>query len=223
MLNLDQTISEWRRQMLAAGIKAPVPLEELELHLREEIERHTKSGLNEAEAFQAAVDKIGQPQMLQKEFDKVEKSRTPVRAIKLVTGWVAASCALCVSVGLWNIDWDFFAFYPHWSLKTILAMLGMLGALVAMWFLTKASRDKANRVISLLLCVILAGIAVALLRADVGSGANFLGYSTYVPYWYRAIRTLPMCVPGIFWVWWTWGHYAQKHNVAHRNQPIHSD
>ena len=46
--------------MLAAGIKSPVPLEELEIHLREEIEQHIKSGLNEAEAFQAVVEKIGQ-------------------------------------------------------------------------------------------------------------------------------------------------------------------
>ena len=38
MLNLEQKISEWRKQMLAVGIQAPVPLEELEIHLREEIE-----------------------------------------------------------------------------------------------------------------------------------------------------------------------------------------
>ena len=38
--------------MLAAGIKTPVPLEELESHLREEIEQQTKLGLSEAEAFE---------------------------------------------------------------------------------------------------------------------------------------------------------------------------
>jgi hypothetical protein len=32
--------------MLAAGIETPLPLEELEIHLREEIERQVKSGLN---------------------------------------------------------------------------------------------------------------------------------------------------------------------------------
>jgi len=37
MFSLEKSISEWRRQMLAAGIKTPVPLEELEIHLREEI------------------------------------------------------------------------------------------------------------------------------------------------------------------------------------------
>ena len=29
-------MTDWRRQMIAAGIKTPVPLEELEIHLREE-------------------------------------------------------------------------------------------------------------------------------------------------------------------------------------------
>ena len=33
--------------MLAAGIKTPMPLEELEILLREEIDRQMKSGLNE--------------------------------------------------------------------------------------------------------------------------------------------------------------------------------
>ena len=44
MFDLEQSIAEWRRQMLAAGIKTPVPLEELEIHLREEIEQQMKSG-----------------------------------------------------------------------------------------------------------------------------------------------------------------------------------
>ena len=37
MFSLEKSIAGWREQMLAAGIKAPVPLEELEIHLREEI------------------------------------------------------------------------------------------------------------------------------------------------------------------------------------------
>jgi hypothetical protein len=39
MFNLEQAIADWRQQMLAAGIKTPVPLEELENHLREENEQ----------------------------------------------------------------------------------------------------------------------------------------------------------------------------------------
>ena len=43
MFDLEQSIADLRRQMLAAGIKTPVPLEELEIHLREEIEQQSKS------------------------------------------------------------------------------------------------------------------------------------------------------------------------------------
>lgn len=37
MFNLEQSIADWRRQMLATGIKTPAPLDELESHLREDI------------------------------------------------------------------------------------------------------------------------------------------------------------------------------------------
>ena len=75
MFNLDHAISEWRKQMLAAGIKTPVPLEELENHLREEIELETKSGLNEQKAFEISIQRIGQPKMLQSEFKKSERKQ----------------------------------------------------------------------------------------------------------------------------------------------------
>ena len=74
MFNLEQSISEWRKQMLAAGIKTPVPLEELEIHLREEIERQTKSGLNEREAFEISIRQIGKPKTLNNEFKKSERT-----------------------------------------------------------------------------------------------------------------------------------------------------
>jgi hypothetical protein len=218
MFDLERTISEWRRQMLAAGIKTPVPLEELEIHLREEIERHTKSALNEAEAFQAAVEKIGQAQMLQKEFKKVEKGHKIIRAIMLVIGWLAASCALAYSVVLWEFDWNFLVFYPEWDLKAILAMLGILVALTAIWFLAKASRDKANCVVSLLLCVLLAGFAVCCLHGD--NDPSIMGGNKEVPLWYWGGRTFLLCVPGVFWVWWPRRHLAQKRSQTHGNQPI---
>jgi hypothetical protein len=70
MFNLEQSIAVWRKQMLATGINTPVPLKELEIHLREEIERQTKLGLNAQEAFRTAVQKIGQARVLKTEFRK---------------------------------------------------------------------------------------------------------------------------------------------------------
>jgi len=73
-MNLEENISDWRRQMLAAGIKTPVPLEELESHLRDEIERQIKSGLSAQAAFEISIRQIGQPKTLNNEFKKSERT-----------------------------------------------------------------------------------------------------------------------------------------------------
>ena len=72
MFNLESSITAWRQQMLAAGVQTPVPLEELELHLREDIEQRLQSGSDEQSAFESAVQKIGGASPLQNEFAKVE-------------------------------------------------------------------------------------------------------------------------------------------------------
>ena len=74
MFNLEQFIAVWRRQMLVAGIKTPMPLEELEIHLREAIDRQVKSGFDEQTAFEISVQQIGQPKMLKCEFKKSERT-----------------------------------------------------------------------------------------------------------------------------------------------------
>jgi hypothetical protein len=61
--------------MLAAGIKTPVPLEELEIHLRENIEQQIESGMNEQQAFEVAIQQIGKANMLKDEFAKVAEAR----------------------------------------------------------------------------------------------------------------------------------------------------
>src|SRR5215469_6259878 len=71
MFNLEQSIADWRKQILAAGIKSPIRLDELESHLREEIERHTKSGMNDQQAFGRASETIGRPEQISKEFNKI--------------------------------------------------------------------------------------------------------------------------------------------------------
>jgi hypothetical protein len=72
MFDLEKSIADWRKQMLAAGIKAPVPLEELEIHLREEIELQMQSGLSEREIFNSSIQKIGQAKSLKMEFRKID-------------------------------------------------------------------------------------------------------------------------------------------------------
>jgi len=93
MFDLEQAILDWRRQMLAAGIQAPVPLEELENHLREEIERRAKSGLNEQDAYKMAARQIGRAPELEKEFKKINAPMEIQKVIKLA-GFICAATAL---------------------------------------------------------------------------------------------------------------------------------
>jgi hypothetical protein len=72
MFDLEKSIADWRKQMLAAGIQMPVPLEELEIHLREEFDRQMKSGSSKVSAFNAAAQKIGEGRRLAEEFHKVQ-------------------------------------------------------------------------------------------------------------------------------------------------------
>jgi hypothetical protein len=93
MFNLEQSIEDWRKQMLAAGIKTPVPLEELENHLRDEIERQVKSGLSAQQALEIAARKIGQVPDLKREFKKIG---TPMEMRKIIK----LAGIICVAVAL---------------------------------------------------------------------------------------------------------------------------
>jgi ABC-type transport system involved in cytochrome c biogenesis permease subunit len=70
MFNLEQSIAEWRRRMLAAGVNNPGVLDELESHLREDVARQTRTGASAEQAFEVAVQCVGQPAALQQEFAK---------------------------------------------------------------------------------------------------------------------------------------------------------
>jgi hypothetical protein len=70
MFSLEQSITAWRKQMLAGGIKAPVPLDELEGHLREEVDRRVREGIQTQLAFEEAVLKMGAAGELKAEFSR---------------------------------------------------------------------------------------------------------------------------------------------------------
>ena len=87
MFDLEQSIADWRKQMLAAGIKTPVPLEELEIHLREEIEQQMKSGTIPQQAFENSVERIGHADELKGEFKKIGGTTCCIAPIEFVLDW----------------------------------------------------------------------------------------------------------------------------------------
>jgi hypothetical protein len=94
MFDLDRAIAEWRGQMLAAGIRTPVPLEELESHLREDVEQQISSGLNAQQAFEAAVLRIGRAGALKQEFTKVGETKEVLQR-KLVWALIGVAFLSC--------------------------------------------------------------------------------------------------------------------------------
>ena len=105
MFDLEKAIADWRRQMLVAGISAPAPLEELEIHLREDIAQQIQSGLSAQQAFGIAVKTIGQALELKREFKKTSAPMEMQEVIKLagvICFAVALFCQLllCPAFGL---------------------------------------------------------------------------------------------------------------------------
>jgi hypothetical protein len=75
MFNLEQSISEWRAQMLSAGVRNPEIVDELESHLRDDWARRVESGESEERAFEGAVQDVGQASLLEEEFAKLSGKR----------------------------------------------------------------------------------------------------------------------------------------------------
>ena len=131
MFNLDETIAQWRRQMLAAGIKSPEALDELESHLRDEVGQQVRSGANAQQAFEIAVEGIGEPDSLKAEFEKVEstrKTREWVKyAILVLAGVPHSRLATTMNTPSPTLE-------PRWAtyLKTVVFLVPALG----LWMLS---------------------------------------------------------------------------------------
>src|SRR5208282_763939 len=118
MFDLEKSIADWRRQMLAAGIQTPVPLEELEIHLREDIAQQMQSGLSAQQAFGIAVKKIGHAPELKREFKKIGTPMETQKIIKLAG-------VICVAVALFCPLFVFLPFLLAHELSLMTKMLGL--------------------------------------------------------------------------------------------------
>jgi len=89
MFDLEQAITEWRREMRAAGLKAPAVLDELESHLRDATAEQMRSGSTAAEAFARAIERLGPAKVLHAEF---ARARIPDGAT--IRKWAAAGYSI---------------------------------------------------------------------------------------------------------------------------------
>jgi len=113
MFNLDQAIAQWRQQMLDAGIKPPDVLDELETHLRDDVERHTKLGKSTQQAFGIAAQNLGRFEALKNEFKKARSSSQTME--KLMIG----ICGAFVGFILLLSGLTVFLCFATWGERTV--------------------------------------------------------------------------------------------------------
>lgn len=149
MFDLEQSIAQWRRQMLTAGIELSA-LTELESHLREEIGSQTKSGQSPQLAFDLAVKSIGRGFELKKEFKKVGEP-------------LAARLAKLMGIGCWTISFMLslwvlqFLFYQTELIPIILGLMAVATSVLCWRYSHKflpAIHHKSIRAITGLACCV---------------------------------------------------------------------
>jgi len=97
MFDLKKEVANWRRQMAAGEINSE-SLQELEAHLRDDIEHSVRAGLGESQAFEEAVRRLGGAPALRSEFAKERTTnyrRLVFFGLAISLGMGAVSVALC--------------------------------------------------------------------------------------------------------------------------------
>src|SRR5436305_2195674 len=82
MFDLETQIRGWRSDLAAAMGDVSESLDELESHLRDDIDRRIRLGADAQSAFEAARAQLGQAQRLAQEFAKTGDRRW-------IPGWIA--------------------------------------------------------------------------------------------------------------------------------------
>jgi len=102
MFNLDRAIADWRRRAAAGGINSPGVLDELESHLRDDIEEQTGRGVDTREAFDSAILRIGKVKPLRAEFAKSTRARGHGRR-RFARGVCFGSAAFVLLANTWSV------------------------------------------------------------------------------------------------------------------------
>jgi hypothetical protein len=83
-----------------------------------------------------------------------------IRMIMTIIGWFAATGALVAVMFRLEFHLNFFNWSPEWDVEATLYGIGILTILACIWLLAKWTRDRVSQVVSILMCLTLAGVAV---------------------------------------------------------------
>jgi hypothetical protein len=102
MFDLNKAIANWLRQLAAGGRMSPEVLDELESHLRDDIEQQVRCGAEPQKAFESAVRHLGPATALEKEFAKSPGARQ-LRRRRFVQGSCFISAVFVLLINTWTL------------------------------------------------------------------------------------------------------------------------
>lgn len=101
MFDFEERIGLWKQSLSASSLgDRPEVLDELEGHVRDEVERLVRGGEAPERAWAAAVERVGSREQLAREFAKVHEAPAwlagrvallAVAVVAVLTGWVVGS------------------------------------------------------------------------------------------------------------------------------------
>ena len=115
-------------------------------------------------------------------------------------GWCLAAATLFSSALALEIRWNLFNWNPVCDIEAISLFVISGLALAGMWFLSCRTRDRASRIISLLICLLLLVYGCYTVFPEILSPNTLGGRDRVSLSWYRIVRCLVFAVPTIFWL-----------------------
>jgi peptidoglycan/LPS O-acetylase OafA/YrhL len=121
-----------------------------------------------------------------------------LKRVLLILAWFLATVGLYAGLVALELDWNFPDWQPRWDVPSCAILFWLAGMLGAIWFLSRAGRERLTLTLSLLPCLALLILAVYLLPPE-PLKPGLLGRDFHSPLWYRGGRAAVMFLPGAFW------------------------
>jgi len=102
MFDLEAALKAWRNNLSAKGLANGSTLDELESHLRDEVEAQVLTGLSTEAAFRLAIARLGEAPVLQQEFSKLSTDKAPALATILRIACLVAAPVMFLE-GAWSL------------------------------------------------------------------------------------------------------------------------
>ena len=195
MFELETAIADWRKSLLITGTLSEDAANELECHLRENVERLKGGELSESEAFVIATMRLGSPDQLGAEYQKVYGGNLASKRLVwmaggyvggiVVTGLINGAAAIIAAMTM-------LAGFPAIVAGVVAIVVMAIGWSILFKYLTGADSSwLAWRHPMMLAGVLVIG---AIVGNAMGLGGNVI-----------QSRIMPMSEMGVLMLWQTYG------------------